>query len=114
MLSTPIARLRTIGLIESLSSFALFFIAMPIKYVQALGANPQPVSVVGMTHGILFCIYILALLLAVRSPGLDRSVTKLALLAALLPFPFSLLVLDPKLKEQELVNAAQPVPQPAD
>jgi len=101
MLATPIARLRTIGLIESLSSFALFFIAMPIKYIEALGANPQPVSVVGMTHGILFCIYILALVLAVRSPGLPRKVTGLALVAAILPFPFGWLVLDPRLKAIE-------------
>ena len=101
MLATPIERLRTIGLIESLSSFALFFIAMPIKYIDALGANPQPVSIVGAIHGGLFCIYILALVLAVRSPGLPRKITGLALVAAILPFPFGWLVLDPKLKEQE-------------
>lgn len=101
MLATPIARLRTIGLIESLSSFALFFIAMPIKYVDALGANPQPVSIVGAIHGGLFCIYILALVLAVRSPGLPKPITGLALVAAVLPFPFSWLVLDPKLKAHE-------------
>ena len=101
MLSTPIQRLRTMGLIESLSSFALFFIAMPIKYIDALGANPQPVSIVGMTHGILFCIYILTLILVIRSVGLPRKLTGLALAAAILPFPFSLLVLDPKLKKYE-------------
>lgn len=101
MLATPIARLRTIGLIESLSSFTLFFIAMPIKYIDALGANPQPVSIVGMTHGILFCIYILALILATRSPDLPKPLVGLALLASLLPFPFGLLVLDPKLKRLE-------------
>ena len=112
MLATPIARLRTIGLIESLSSFALFFIAMPIKYIEALGANPQPVSVVGMTHGILFCIYILALVLAIRSPGLPRKLTGLALVAAILPFPFGWLVLDPKLKAHEQ-DLAQDDPQPA-
>lgn len=105
MLATPIARLRTIGLIESLSSFTLFFIAMPIKYIDALGANPQPVSIVGMTHGILFCIYILAVVLAVRSPGLPKPVVGLALLAALFPFPFGWLVLDPKLKRLEIQRA---------
>lgn len=98
---TPIQRLRTIGLIESLSSFALFFIAMPIKYIDALGANPQPVSIVGAIHGGLFCIYILALILAIRSPGLPGKLTGLALLAAILPFPFGYLVLDPKLKAHE-------------
>ena len=101
MLATPIARLRTIGLIESLSSFALFFVAMPIKYIDALGANPQPVSIVGAVHGGLFCIYLLGLILAVRSPGLPKPIVGLALLAALFPFPFGWLVLDPKLKRLE-------------
>lgn len=106
MLATPIQRLRTVGLIESLSSFALFFVAMPIKYIDALGANPQPVSVVGAIHGGLFCIYILVLILAIRSPGLPRKLSALAFVAAILPFPFGTLVLDPKLKALE--NEAQP------
>lgn len=101
MFTTPIARLRTIGLIESLSSFTLFFIAMPIKYIDALGGNPQPVSIVGAIHGGLFCIYILALVLTVRSPGLPKPTIGLALIAAILPFPFGWLVLDPKLKRLE-------------
>ena len=108
MLATPIERLRTIGLIESLSSFALFFIAMPIKYIDALGANPQPVSVVGSIHGGLFCIYILALVLVVRSPGLPRKLTGLALLAAILPFPFGWLFLDPRLKAHDAQLKASP------
>lgn len=114
MLDTPIARLRTIGLIESLSSFALFFIAMPIKYIPALGENPQPVSIVGAIHGGLFCIYILGIVLAARSPGLPRKLTGLALLASLLPFPFGLLVLDPRLKAHEdslkIENNTEPAP----
>ena len=114
MLATPIQRLRTIGLIESLSSFTLFFIAMPIKWVpflidlinglpfdQAEKGNGMPVTIVGSIHGGLFCIYILALILAIRSPGLPRKVTGLALLAAIRPFPFGWLVLDPKLKAHE-------------
>lgn len=119
MLATPIDRLRTIGLIESLSSFSLFFIAMPIKWVPCLirmwegvpfeeaskGLIGMPVSIVGAIHGGLFCIYILELILAIRSPGLPKPLVGLALLAAILPFPFSWLVLDPKLKRLELEQA---------
>lgn len=111
MLSTNIARLRILGLIESLSSFTLFFVAMPIKYVQALGANPQPVSVVGAIHGGLFVLYILMLAITLRSPGLPTRLTGLALLASLLPFPFSLLVLDPRLKAYEQSLAVVPATQ---
>ncbi|MFN3167932.1 MAG: DUF3817 domain-containing protein [Phycisphaeraceae bacterium] len=101
MLSTHLARLRFVGLIESLSSFALFFIAMPIKYIDALGANPQPVSVVGAIHGGLFILFILLLVIAMRSPGLPPKTVGLALLSSLLPFPFEPLVLDPRLKQRQ-------------
>jgi len=112
MLSSNIARLRLVGLIESLSSFALFFIAMPIKYVDALGTNPQPVSIVGAIHGGLFILFILLLALAVRSPGLPPKTIGLALLSSLLPFPFEPLVLDPRLKKrQQEVEQAQPAAQ---
>lgn len=110
MLATPIQRLRTTGLVESLSSFALFFIAMPIKYIDALGGNPQPVSIVGAIHGGLFCIYILILFLAIRSTGLPRPLIILSVVSAVLPFPFAYLVLDPKLEQYEdrLAGSASP------
>jgi len=101
-MSNNIARLRTAGLIESLSSFTLFFIAMPIKY---LAGYPIAVTIVGSVHGGLFILYILILLITVRSPGLPRTTLALALLASLLPFPFGLLVLDPRLRCLELANA---------
>ncbi|MBX2850994.1 MAG: DUF3817 domain-containing protein [Phycisphaeraceae bacterium] len=115
MLATPIARLRTIGLIESLSSFALFFIAMPIKWIPFLmrvwdgvpvedakkGLIELPVTIVGSIHGGLFCIYILVLVLAARATGMPKPLVGLSLLAAILPFPFGLLVLDPRLKTHE-------------
>jgi integral membrane protein len=44
-----------VGFAEAVSSFLLFFIAMPLKYWADM---PQAVSVVGMIHGILFLAYI--------------------------------------------------------
>lgn len=101
MLATPIARLRLAGLIESLSWFALLFIAMPVKYVDALGGNEILVKIVGPIHGGLWVLYLLAIFLAARSPGLPRNVTILALVCTVLPFPIPLLILDPKLKRLE-------------
>lgn len=112
MLATPIARLRVIGLIESLSSFALFFIAMPIKYIDALGANPQPVSIVGAIHGGLFVLFILALLHTIYTVGLPKATIALALLSSLLPFPFEPIVLDPRLRARQKQLATQPTASP--
>ena len=105
MLATPISRLRLIGLIEGTSTLVLFFIAMPIKYIDALGADPTPVSVVGRIHGGLFLLYLAAVALAALRPGLPAKLLAMSVAAAVIPFgPF---FLDGKLKryEQQLENA---------
>ena len=61
MLSTSIARLRLIGLIESLSWFALLFIAVPMKRMPGLSAWRRAmtlVTIIGPIHGGLWCLYI--------------------------------------------------------
>ena len=110
MLSTPIDRLRLIGLIESISWFVLAFIAMPVKYIDALGGNEILVKIVGPIHGGLWCLYLLAIYLAARKPGLPRPVVWLALVCTVLPFPVPLLILDPKLKAHQAALAAEPAP----
>lgn len=57
MLQTPIGRLRVIGLVEGISLLLLMFIAMPLKYLASI---PEPVMVVGMVHGVLFMLFVLA------------------------------------------------------
>ena len=105
MLATPIARLRLIGLIESLSWFALLFIAVPMKRMPGLfgmeTGDDTLVKIIGPIHGGLWCLYILAIILAVKKPGLPRPVTILALVCTFLPFPIPLLILDPKLRRIE-------------
>lgn len=44
-----------LGKLEAFSMLALFFVAMPIKYI---GGNPVPVKWVGTAHGILFLMFI--------------------------------------------------------
>lgn len=95
MLKTPLDRLRIIGLLEGASFLILLFIAMPLKYMAGL---PQMVRVVGSAHGLLFVIFVLAVLdVAVRLRWpLTRVVAALA--ASVVPFgPF---VLDAHLRRE--------------
>jgi len=86
MESSVIRQLRIIGLVEGVSFLVLLGIAMPLKY---LAGVPRAVSVVGMAHGVLFILYVAALVhahLTVRWPA-RRALTLLA--AAVLPLgPF--------------------------
>jgi len=55
--NTPLGRLRVIGTIEAISFLVLLLIAMPLKY---LAGKPDAVFVVGMAHGVLWMLYLLA------------------------------------------------------
>ena len=57
--NTAIGRLRMAGIAEGISFITLLFIAMPVKY---LAGNPGLVWYVGWVHGLLFMLYILALI----------------------------------------------------
>ncbi|MEM1109437.1 MAG: DUF3817 domain-containing protein [Planctomycetota bacterium] len=72
--------LRTMSLIEGVSTLVLFFVAMPMKY---LGGMEWAVSYAGMTHGVLF-ILLWLLIAAAWAKGLP---TKLSLIVALAAIP---------------------------
>lgn len=86
MLSTPLARLRTIGFAEGTSFLLLLGIAMPLKY---LAGMPMAVKLVGWAHGVLFVLYCLSILDVMRKERWPLSKGALAFIAAWLPFgPF--------------------------
>ena len=60
---TLIGKFRLIGFVEGLSYLLLLGVAMPLKYVWSL---PIYVTVVGMTHGVLFILYCLQLFLTMH------------------------------------------------
>jgi integral membrane protein len=64
----------------------LVFVAMPVKYVDALGGDPRLVEVIGPIHGWLYLLYLVtAFWLAVKAHwGLWFSVG--VLLAGTIPF----------------------------
>jgi len=97
LFNSSIKRFRIIGFIEGLSYLALLFIAMPVKYM--LG-NPVPVKIVGMGHGALFILFILALYLASSEHKWGFKFNLYAFIASLIPF--GTFILDASLKKKEL------------
>ena len=55
--------LRIIGIAEGISFLLLLLIAMPLKYFAGL---PVAVKVVGWAHGVLFMLYLVLVLAAIK------------------------------------------------
>lgn len=88
---------KTVAHAEAYSLLALFFIAMPLKY---LAGQPLAVRVVGMVHGLLFMIYIYwAIQLAVKYKW---PVSKLVWICAISSIPLGPFLFEKKLFEQDL------------
>lgn len=84
--STPLARLRLFSFLEGWSFVLLLFIAMPLKY---LAGQPGAVKVIGMAHGVLFIVCVVAALHAHVVHRWPAKRTALIVLATLVPFgPF--------------------------
>ncbi len=85
-LTTPLGRLRLLGLLEGWSFVVLLFVAMPLKY---WAGEPAAVKIVGMGHGVLFILCGVAALLAHLTYRWPLGRTALIILATLVPFgPF--------------------------
>lgn len=74
--------LRTVGFLEGVSSIALFFVAMPMKY---MFDNPSLIFPTGMTHGILFLLFLLTLLITSHKKAWSMVWFLLGLVAAIIP-----------------------------
>ena len=91
--------LRFTGITEGISFLVLLLIAMPMKYYLGL---PLAVKVVGWMHGVLFILYILAVLSAIKAMRWNWFDVLVALAASLIPFGTLLLDKSWKRKEREL------------
>jgi integral membrane protein len=85
LFSTPVGRLRLVALAEGVSCLLLFFVAMPIKYVEALGNDPTPVKYVGWVHGLLFLLFGVASLQAMAARRWHWIAAAWGFVAAVLP-----------------------------
>ncbi len=81
-IKTSIGRLRVIGFWEGGSFLVLLLIAMPLKY---MAGDPRAVQVVGMAHGVLFCLYVWAAIQAALEHDWTWKRTLLVLIASCLP-----------------------------
>ncbi|WP_425295595.1 DUF3817 domain-containing protein [Nocardia abscessus] len=82
-LSTVAKRFRFIAVLEAISWF-LLIIGMVFKRI------PEPVlwpvKVFGMTHGIVFVLFVISAIVAARELGWNFKTTALALLSSIPPF----------------------------
>ena len=81
-LQTPLGRLRVVGWWEGLSFLLLLLVAMPLKY---FAGWPLGVRVVGIAHGGLFLLYLVAAIQAAVEYGWTWQRTALVLVASVLP-----------------------------
>lgn len=94
--ATAIGRLRLVGISEGISYILLLFIAMPLKYLMNLS---QPVWYIGWIHGLLFLLFILALIYVTITLEWKFKKVFFAFIAALLPF--GTFILDKSWKKEE-------------
>lgn len=87
MLKDTFSRFRLISFIEGISFLVLIFIAMPLKYLAGI---PLAVKIVGMTHGVLFILFIIALFMAANRYKW-KVLTFQLFVYSLIPFGFILI-----------------------
>jgi integral membrane protein len=101
VLKTTLGRLRVVGYLEGISFLTLLGIAMPLKY---LANEPKPVLIVGWIHGLLFMLFVAAVIHARIVWHWSPMRTIGALSASILPFgPF---VLDIWLRHDDAERSA--------
>ena len=84
MFTTPIRRLRLVGVLEGLSYLVLLGIAMPLKY---FAGYPQAVEVTGAIHGGLFILFLIFVVeVMFRRRWWSLGFAAVSLLASVLPF----------------------------
>lgn len=93
---------RFVGLVEGITTLALFCVAMPLKYFFAMPALVPPV---GMIHGLAFAFYLIAMAACLWGRGLTRGQWMRTTLAAFVPF--GTFLNDPMLHRLQLADEAK-------
>lgn len=98
-MKSRVSNLRLIGFIEGVSFLVLLLIAMPLKYYWDF---PMAVKITGWIHGVLFILYIVAVLMAIQAMKWSLFSVLVALGASLIPIGTFMLDRSLKRREQEL------------
>jgi integral membrane protein len=102
----PVLRqLRFIAFIEGLSFVLLLFVAMPLKYFAGL---PLAVRIVGGAHGLLFVLFLAALVRAATECDWTLRRSVIAFASSLVPF--GTFVFDRSLREEIARTGSEPRP----
>jgi integral membrane protein len=95
-MTKTIRSLRLIGIAEGFSFLILLLIAMPLKYKFGF---PLAVKYVGWAHGLLFMLYVVAVIAAIKAMKWGFKGVAIAMIASLLPA--GTFVLDRSLRKRE-------------
>jgi integral membrane protein len=97
-----IEHLRVAGKVEGVSYLLLLGVAMPLKHLAGL---PLAVKLAGWTHGLLFVVFVVVLVIAMLRARLSFAHAARVFIASLLPFgPF---VIDRRLEAIARSEGAQ-------
>ena len=96
--NTSIGRLRLAGITEGISFLLLLLVAMPLKYFADV---PEAVKIIGWIHGLLFILYVIALINVRFSLRWSLMRTIVAFLASLIPF--GTFLMDSRLRKEEKI-----------
>jgi integral membrane protein len=96
-MKNSLSRFRIIGIAEGISFLVLLIVAMPLKYYAGM---PMAVKYTGWIHGLLFILYIIAL--AQVSFTRKWPLLKIIVAFAASLIPFGTIILDSRLKKEEL------------
>ncbi len=94
--NTALGRFRLVGITEGFSYLILLFIGMPAKYL--LGAG-NVMKVMGWMHGVLFILYVFALINVMIANKWSIVKSGIAFIVSLIPF--ATFIFDKTLREEE-------------
>lgn len=101
MFKHPLHLFRIIGISEGISYLVLLCIAMPLKYFADL---PMAVSITGMLHGILFVLYLFALVWVTTHLKWSWKRVVTAFVASIIPIGNFIFDIQLRKEAKELVN----------
>lgn len=101
--NTALGRFRLIGISEGISYLLLLFIAMPLKYFAGL---PEVVKYSGWVHGLLFMLFVLALLNVKINLNWSLKKSAVGFIASLIPFGY--FIFDKSLRHEDEILIRKP------